>query len=120
MYNYVLPAIVSMDKLSRLFLETFLLVMMTVVIVPVEYVHALYNHHDTEDVFEFGAAPALEQSHTHCILLKTEFRELYFDQNQPLTSVFFYLGSYYFIYQNPLLSVVSSPKTQRGPPVRYC
>lgn len=109
-----------MDKFSRLFLGAFLLAMMTIVIMPVEYVHALYNHHDTEDVFEFGALPALEQSHTHCILLKTEFRDLYFDQNQPLTSVSFHLGIYYFIYQNPLLSVVNSPKEQRGPPVSYC
>lgn len=109
-----------MDKFSRLFLGAFLLAMMTIVIVPVEYVHALYNHHDTEDVFESGAASALEQSHTHCILLKTEFRELYFDQNQILASVGFHLGTYYFIYQNPLLPVVNSPKEQRGPPVSCC
>jgi len=109
-----------MDKFSKFFLGAFLLALMTIVIVPVDYIHSLYNHNDTEDTFEFTHSTAIETSHIHCVILKTEFREFYNNDYQQLVSEEFYLGSIDFIYQNPSLANISSPKEQRGPPVSYC
>jgi hypothetical protein len=106
-----------MERLSRSFLMLFLLVLMSFVIVPVEYIHALYDHEDTEDSFEYAHAATLENSHLHCLLLKTEFREFISDPQPQLNNERIVLCTVEPTYQNPVILFPFLSKEQRGPPV---
>ena len=89
---------------------------MSLVVVPVEYIHALYNHNDTEDSYEFSQGTTIENSHLHCLILKTEFREFTFDVNPLLSQYQIVLCTIDPTYQSPNILYPFLSKEQRGPP----
>jgi hypothetical protein len=105
-----------MVRLSRLILVGFLVLMMGIVIVPVEYVHMLYHHTDTKDSYTYSYPANFENSHIHCLILKTEFSQFLLTHKFQLTWFEVKQGFTVNRYQNPLLSYTFSDKEQRGPP----
>jgi len=105
-----------MAKLLRLLLIAFLLGLLSFVMVPVEYIHSLYNHTDTADCYENNQTPALDNSHHHCLILKIEFREFLINSKLQVLQVNLSQGFLSNYYISPFLSYNYSYQEQRGPP----
>jgi len=105
-----------MAKLSRLLVIVFLLGLLSFVIVPVEFIHSLYNHTDTTDNFENNQPTSFDNNHNHCLLLKIEFREFLVTSKILVAQVELIKGFLNNCYQSPFLSYNYSFKEQRGPP----
>ncbi|HEY4788317.1 MAG TPA: hypothetical protein VIH57_19825 [Bacteroidales bacterium] len=105
-----------MKRLSQLLLIGFLAGLMSLVTIPVEYIHALYHHQDSIDNLKKDQAQTLEQSHLHCLILKTEFARFLASaklQPAPIKVTRLLLSAYYC---NPLVTDSYSRREQRGPP----
>ena len=74
----------------------FLLLVVSVFIVPKELVHSLIEHNDTEDAIPFPDAPtSIEHQHTHCEFLKLNV-PLYLSE---FTFFDFILPTSYFVFE---------------------
>jgi hypothetical protein len=104
-------------KMSRSLLISFLLGMMTIIIVPVEYLHSFYDHTDTKDKTENNQTTGVEKAHLHCQILKAEFREFLLPAQHPLNRTVVIPGFLFICYQNPFISFYYFHQEQRGPPV---
>jgi hypothetical protein len=59
----------------RTWLARILLVSITFVIVPPEFVHHFFHHNETEDDLFRSQGNYLEPQHQHCLILKVEIPE---------------------------------------------
>ena len=89
---------------------------MSFLIVPVELFHSLLSHTDTIDNPENTNGVSIENSHKHCLLLKTEFREFLLAVQLNQLKIDLKPGFLAICYVNPLLSIGYSCNEQRGPP----
>jgi len=105
-----------MFKLNR-YLSILLLACFLPVVTPREFIHELFGHEDTQDIFH--STPTIEKIHQHCSLLRVTF-STFVPHLQPfllqkvLNIAFYSLPHFSFI---PGISVNLS--FLRGPPLSH-
>lgn len=97
-------------------LASFLLVSITFLIVPPEFVHHYFHHTDTVDHFFGEEGHFLEPKHLHCLILKVEIPEYVVDQEIRTQTHVSYSEKLAECYVNPLLFVTHRHIKLRGPP----
>jgi hypothetical protein len=103
-------------RLYRPFIVAFLIVAMGFVIVPVQFIHSLYDHTDTIDHLEADGGPSLGNEHHHCLILKIEWSEYLIVSQVAITHDEHVPKTFFFHYINPYLFLHNQHKEQRGPP----
>ena len=102
---------------TKKFISFFLLLLISVFVVPKELIHTLVDHNDTEDIRTVPNAPlSIEHQHTHCEFLKLNV-PLYFSDFKFFQAELPYS---YFIFEtfNEQSSIAPSFQLPalRGPP----
>lgn len=100
----------------RTWLVSFLLVSITFLIVPAEFVHHFFHHSETDDVFFSDDGKVLETKHNHCLILKVEIPEYVVSSEVRTQTCVSYPKQLIVDYHNPQLFGVYSDIDPRGPP----